>query len=202
MDIVCLGDSITYGDGVPDAVNWVSLLTARAVREGVKVRVRNAGVNGETARDGLRRLPGLLSPAPADVLYVQFGLNDAWSGVFSQEDYVAYMDKIVRYAQHRHCGRILIGANHTVCVTPEQEMYGGKEYKEQIRRFNAALRRAFALQHSGAAFVDIEAACDAVSLHERAAFLQMDGVHVSEAGYRFYCELLYPLIMCVGEGQS
>ena len=79
MHITCLGDSICYGYGVRPEEAWVALLGKELSAALPGVRVENAGVNGETAADGLYRLDRLLRPAPA-LLYVQFGLNDADMG--------------------------------------------------------------------------------------------------------------------------
>ncbi|MDR1831736.1 MAG: GDSL-type esterase/lipase family protein [Fusobacteriaceae bacterium] len=73
--IVCFGDSITYGFGAyTEAQSWPSLLAAR-----VTVPVINAGVNGETAMDGLWRIEeDVLAYDPA-VVIINFGMNDFYS---------------------------------------------------------------------------------------------------------------------------
>ena len=55
--ILAFGDSITYGYNVETKKNYPSQLA-----ELLQTDVINAGVNGETTSEGLRRLPGLLEP--------------------------------------------------------------------------------------------------------------------------------------------
>ncbi len=77
--IVCLGDSITRGYGLPAGHAWPALLEAalHESREGAIWSVVNAGVPGDTILQGLARMErDVLIHRPA-VVFVAFGLNDA-----------------------------------------------------------------------------------------------------------------------------
>ncbi|HEY64987.1 MAG TPA: hypothetical protein G4O02_10500 [Caldilineae bacterium] len=77
--IVCFGDSITRGYGLPEGRSWPSLLEAalRAREDGGAWIVVNAGVPGDTILQGLARLErDVLSHHP-DVAFIAFGINDA-----------------------------------------------------------------------------------------------------------------------------
>ncbi|OGV51496.1 MAG: hypothetical protein A2X49_17100 [Lentisphaerae bacterium GWF2_52_8] len=76
--IVAFGDSITRGYGVPEGKVWVDLLSARLEKKARQkdFSVLNAGGNGNTSGEGLKRIEkDVLSKMPALVL-VEFGGND------------------------------------------------------------------------------------------------------------------------------
>jgi acyl-CoA thioesterase-1 len=76
--IVCFGDSLTAG--------YAPLFERRLKQEfpDIDCEVVNAGVGGETSRDGLKRLPQLLKERPQVVL-IGFGMNDLSKGVTTVE---------------------------------------------------------------------------------------------------------------------
>lgn len=78
--ISALGDSLTYGWEASFSYFDLFISKLRSAFCGVRITGHNAGVCGETAEDGLRRLPNLLASTP-DVLIVQFAINDMYSGV-------------------------------------------------------------------------------------------------------------------------
>jgi len=69
--VIALGDSVTRGKGLRP---YPSILG-----EMIGLRVVNAGVGGNRARDGAARLSGVLNQKPGYVLSL-FGLNDAFHG--------------------------------------------------------------------------------------------------------------------------
>lgn len=78
--VAFLGDSLTSGWKIPASQAYPALLQ-RALRErDRRVRVLNAGVSGETAVEGARRLPDVLRRRP-DVLVVALGMNDGLRGL-------------------------------------------------------------------------------------------------------------------------
>ena len=78
--LVVLGDSITYGWGLPYELSYPALLNRR-LNEGVagsrRWRVINAGVPGDTVLCAERRYERDVSRWQADVLIISLGLNDA-----------------------------------------------------------------------------------------------------------------------------
>jgi lysophospholipase L1-like esterase len=68
--IVCFGDSITYGIGADEAESYPQRLAQE-----LGVDLINLGVPGDTAADGLARLPEVLAENPWLVV-VEFGGND------------------------------------------------------------------------------------------------------------------------------
>ncbi len=68
--IVCLGDSITAGEGVPLESTFPAVLSGELGVEAI-----NAGVAGNVTLDGLKRLPGILLAQRPGLLILQFGAN-------------------------------------------------------------------------------------------------------------------------------
>jgi len=69
--VVILGDSLSYGTGANVGEDYPSLLA-----KSTGWHVINAGVPGETATDGLARLPQLLETHAPKLLIVELGGND------------------------------------------------------------------------------------------------------------------------------
>lgn len=73
--VTLLGDSITAGFGLPSSAALPVRLAATMESRGRPVSMVNAGVSGDTMRDGLRRLDRDV-PASTDLCIVALGAND------------------------------------------------------------------------------------------------------------------------------
>lgn len=71
MKIICIGDSLTYGYGVPSSANWVTL--ANNI-EGVELI--NKGINGDTAGGMLTRFQKDVIDEKAKYVIIMGGAND------------------------------------------------------------------------------------------------------------------------------
>lgn len=69
--ILAFGDSITYGYGESNSQSYPYLLSKLTNN-----RVINAGLNGDTSREGLKRLPSLLEDSSIKLILLCFGGND------------------------------------------------------------------------------------------------------------------------------
>src|SRR5271157_1948860 len=78
--ILVLGDSLSAGYGVDPDQAWPALLQKKIDASGLKFKVLNAGVSGDTSADGLQRVDWLLR-RKADVLLLELGGNDGLRGV-------------------------------------------------------------------------------------------------------------------------
>jgi acyl-CoA thioesterase-1 len=78
--IVCFGDSITAGFGLDTLQSFPDLLQQDLDRRGLKYRVVNLGVSGDTTQDGLARVSNALAEKPAIVL-LELGGNDGLRGI-------------------------------------------------------------------------------------------------------------------------
>jgi acyl-CoA thioesterase I len=77
--LVILGDSLTAGYGLQAAQAFPARLEAGLRARGHEVVVINAGVSGDTARQGLERLDWSVE-ADADAVILELGANDALRG--------------------------------------------------------------------------------------------------------------------------
>lgn len=77
--VVFLGTSLTAGLGLDPDLAYPALVQAKIDSAGLRYRVVNAGVSGETSAGALRRIDWLLRDIPA-VLVIETGANDALRG--------------------------------------------------------------------------------------------------------------------------
>lgn len=77
--LVCFGDSLTAGFGLDANQSYPEVLQRELDRRGLRYRVVNMGVSGETTQDGIARLPLVLAEKPA-VVVLEFGANDGLRG--------------------------------------------------------------------------------------------------------------------------
>lgn len=78
--IVCFGDSITAGFGLDSGQSFPELLQKDLDERGLKYRVVNMGVSGDTTQDGLGRAMLAISEHPVIVL-LELGANDGLRGI-------------------------------------------------------------------------------------------------------------------------
>jgi acyl-CoA thioesterase-1 len=75
IDIIAIGDSNTNGDGIIRASAWPAQLEKLLRAKGHDVRIRNAGVSGDTTGEALARL-GRAVPKGTDIAILFLGRND------------------------------------------------------------------------------------------------------------------------------
>jgi acyl-CoA thioesterase-1 len=78
--IVAFGDSLTAGFGADAGKSYPDFLQRELDRGGLRYRVVNAGISGETTTDALARLSTVSALNPA-VVIVEFGGNDGLRGL-------------------------------------------------------------------------------------------------------------------------
>ncbi|WP_300260214.1 GDSL-type esterase/lipase family protein [Clostridium sp.] len=70
MNIICIGDSLTFGYGVGQENSWVSLLNDE------KNKFINKGVNGDTSTGILSRIYSILKSSDSSICLIMCGSND------------------------------------------------------------------------------------------------------------------------------
>lgn len=105
--IVFMGDSLTAGYGLAEEEAFPAVLERKLGEDGLRVRVVNAGVSGDTSAGGLRRLDWLLKQNP-DVLVVGLGGNDALRGQ-PVEEIASNLRAIIVKARHAGTKVLLLG---------------------------------------------------------------------------------------------
>ncbi len=78
--LVCFGDSLTAGAGIDPDQAYPADLQHLLDGQGYSYKVVNAGVSGDTTKDGLNRLAEVLRLHP-QVVVVEFGGNDGLRGL-------------------------------------------------------------------------------------------------------------------------
>ena len=78
--IVCFGDSLTAGYGTESGQAYPDYLQTELDRRGYTYRVINAGISGNTTKDGVARVQSVVAMKPA-IVVVEFGGNDGLRGL-------------------------------------------------------------------------------------------------------------------------
>ncbi|AEU37902.1 arylesterase [Granulicella mallensis] len=78
--IVCFGDSLTAGYGTDPGQSYPDYLQQRLDDAGFHYHVVNAGVSGNTTKDGLNRIARVIAQHP-ELVVVEFGGNDGLRGL-------------------------------------------------------------------------------------------------------------------------
>ena len=78
--IVCFGNSLTAGYGTDPGQSYPDYLQQRLDDAGFHYRVTNAGVSGNTTKDGLSRISRVIAQHP-ELVVVEFGGNDGLRGL-------------------------------------------------------------------------------------------------------------------------
>ena len=128
--ILVMGDSISAAYGVPTGRAWVDLLAARLLEEGLKARVVNASVSGETTQGGLARLGGVLDRHAPDIVILELGGNDAM---------VVAADANLKAAARTAVWAGMFNAGQT-CVGVERIYVVGEAYEPFIAELDKAIR--------------------------------------------------------------
>ncbi|MBS1823045.1 MAG: arylesterase [Acidobacteria bacterium] len=121
--IVCFGDSLTAGYGTEAGQSYPDYLQTDLDKKGYAYRVVNAGISGNTTKDGVERIASIITMKPALVV-VEFGGNDGLRGL-RIADTRANLDKIVSTLKESGTKVVLAG----ITLPPDY----GPDY---IKQFN------------------------------------------------------------------
>ncbi|MBX9741835.1 MAG: arylesterase [Beijerinckiaceae bacterium] len=124
LQVVVLGDSLSAGYQLPQESAFPTLLERALRADGLNVDVANAGVSGDTARNGLERLDWAV-PDGTHAVIVELGANDMLRGA-DPEVTKDSLDKIISRLKLRGVKVMLAG----MVASPSL----GREYGD---RFNA-----------------------------------------------------------------
>lgn len=83
--LLILGDSLSAGYRLPIAQAWPSLLDKKWQATPSLPKVVNASISGDTAAQGLARLPALLKQHQPRWVLIELGANDALRGFPTQD---------------------------------------------------------------------------------------------------------------------
>ncbi len=125
--IIFLGDSITAGYGLDDPSReaYPALIQEKISAAGIKARVANAGVSGDTTAGGLRRVKWVLGNNGVDILVIALGGNDGLRGIDTKQS-SSNLKGIIASARALNPGVVILLAGMRM---PENM---GKDYVEQF----------------------------------------------------------------------
>ena len=176
--IVAFGDSLTAGLGVATDETYPAELQRRLDALGLRYRVVNAGVSGETTAGGLRRVPWILRSTP-EVVILELGANDGLRGLRVEET-KANLERIIQQLQQAGVQVVLTGMK----LPPNY----GKDYLSGFERMYSDLAARYRIPLVPF-FLEGVAASSALN--------QADGIHPTAKGYRTIVERMLKTLLPV-----
>ena len=167
--IVAFGDSLTAGLGVATEDTYPAQLQRRLDEQGLRYRVINAGVSGDTTAGGLRRVEWVLKSHP-DMVILELGGNDGLRGLNVQET-KANLERIIQRCQEASVTVVLAGMK----LPPNY----GADYTKAFEAIYPALEKRYRVTL-------IPFFLDGVA--GSASLNQADGIHPTSEGYRIITE--------------
>ena len=174
--IVAFGDSLTAGYGTDAGNSYPDFLEQDLNAKGFHYRVANAGISGNTTKDGIERLNDVLALKPALVI-VAFGGNDGLRGL-PIDSTRKNLDQIV--SSLRHAGtKVVLGG---ITLPPNY----GADYIRQFNEIYASLAKQYHVPLLPFLLQDV---------YGTPGSMQADGIHATAQGNRQVARNLLPLIL-------
>ena len=174
--LVCFGDSLTAGAGTGPGESYPDYLQSALDQRHIHYRVDNQGISGNTTKDGLQRLPGILALHPAVVL-VEFGGNDGLRGL-PIADTRANLDQIVATLQHSGARVALAG----ITLPPDY----GPDYIQQFDQTYTVIAKKYRVPLLPFLLKDV---------YGIPGMMQPDRTHATAAGNRIVARNLLPFLL-------
>jgi acyl-CoA thioesterase I len=134
--IVAFGDSLTAGFGADAGNSYPDFLQRDLDRAGIRWRVVNAGVSGETTTDGTNRLSEVLGYKPR-VVIVEFGGNDGLRGL-PVETTRSNLDQMVETLRKAGVTVVLAGMTLPPNYGPEYIRGFEQNYRDLAAKYKVA----------------------------------------------------------------
>jgi acyl-CoA thioesterase-1 len=173
--IVAFGDSLTAGYGTDAGNSYPDFLEKDLNKKGFHYRVVNAGISGNTTKDGLDRLDDVLALKPV-VVIVAFGGNDGLRGL-PIDSTRRNLDQIVSTLQHAGVKVVLGG----ITLPPNY----GADYIGQFNDIYAMLGRQYHVPLLPFLLKDV---------YGVPGSMQGDGIHATAQGNQQVARNLLPLL--------
>jgi acyl-CoA thioesterase-1 len=173
--LVCFGDSITAGYGLPIDKAYPAALQGKLDAGGYHYKVVNEGTSGATTKDAVAQIPAILKLQP-QVVVVEYGGNDGLRGL-PLEDSRRNLDAVLTALQNAHIKVLLAG----ITLPPNY----GPDY---IHSFESMYRDLAAKHHT--AFMPMLYR-DIVKVP---GTIQNDGIHPTAKGSQIIADSLLPLL--------
>ena len=201
--LVAFGDSITQAVQQPENLRWVALLNdlLKEAWKAPSLRIINAGVGGNTSREGLARLdPDVLCHHP-DLVLVEFGGNDATFEEHrhvSQAEYRTNLETMRRALVDQAKGEMVILTFPPVIdawhANGRHEYYTCRGGQDAFIETYRAVSRDFAREH-GLRLVDIDRALrNAMIVEGPERYILQDGVHLTADGNAVVARAIFTVL--------
>ncbi len=184
LSLVALGDSLTQGWLVSRGYLDYLGEMLRDAYPSCRVNITNRGIPGNTSEDGLARVGRDVVSLQPDLTFVQFALNDAYTGV-SHPEFRENVRSIIRQVQESTDSEIMLLTSVPLMDEAEnrhaEKFYGvlkelSLEYNLPLAEVHIHWRRR------------MNGGLDPADLY------QWDGVHPTEEGYRVMAEAIFVLL--------
>jgi lysophospholipase L1-like esterase len=168
--ILALGDSITYGFGVNENESYPSILEKLTKR-----RVINAGINGDTSEDALKRFSNLLKDNSIQMMILCVGGNDLLQKTplrSIRENII----KIIKIAKEKNIEVVLIAVpDFGMLGLSPLALYGDIAQEEKVYLIKGLLSEILSSQR-----------------------LKSDYIHPNASGYKYMAETIYTNLLSYG----
>ncbi len=177
--MLVVGDSLSAEYGISRGAGWVALMEQRINKDGLRWRVINASISGDTTSGGRSRLPALLSREKPAIVIIELGGNDALRGLplASTKDNLVVMTRAAKAAG----ARVLIAGMQ---MPPNY----GRQYGEDFAALFAQVAKA-----EGTALVPFLLAGVADVANSEAQF-QPDRIHPVAAAHPRMLDNVWPVL--------
>ena len=192
-NIVLFGDSITYGYGVFKKDGIAALIQDRFK----KFSIINSGLNGDTTRWALKRLNyDVLSFSPY-IVTVLFGSNDCAP---SENSYITLfefeknIDSIIENILNKNC------SSNIILITPppvNENVFMPYTTNRRLLPYCSVIRNS--AKKYGCFLCDLNKDFMSEAKENIEKYLQEDGCHLSEDGYKLFYKSLEPVISSIIE---
>lgn len=173
--LVCYGDSITAGYGLPYGQSYPDDLQKMLKAGGYRYTVRNLGTPGATTKDALANVASVLRLHPAIVL-LEFGGNDGLRGLpLAQSS--QNLDQVITALQKAHIGVLLAGITLPANYGPDY-----------IQDFEKIFRTLAAKHHAPLVPMIYK------NLVNVPGTIQPDGIHPTAKGSQIIAQTLWPAL--------
>ncbi len=167
--IVCFGDSLTAGYGADPGNGYPDYLQKLLDARGYHYHVINKGISGDTSKDGVSRLNGVLAAHP-QIAVVEFGGNDGLRGLPITATR-ANLDKIISTLQQAGVKVALAGITLPAQYGPDYIQQINDTYTLAANKFKVPLL-PFLLIH----------------VYNVPGGMQQDGIHATAKGNAIVAE--------------
>ena len=174
--IVAFGDSLTAGFGTNEGQSYPEALQRDLDAKGYRYRILNAGVSGNTTKDGVVRLPSVIALHP-QIVIVAFGGNDGLRGLpitSTRQNLTTIVSTIQKAGAHVVLGGITLPPNY------------GPDYIQQFNQTYALLSKQF---HAPLLPFLLQ------GVYGVPGGMQDDGIHATASGNETVAKNIMPLLM-------